>query len=89
MGHGGVLNFGDVFSYALAQARQAPPAVYRRRLRQYRREGGPRPPPDLISFEVRVENPHHRVLSDDVEKIGFTYSGFALTCYGLELERRL
>jgi ribonuclease VapC len=24
MGHGGVLNFGDAFSYALAQARQAP-----------------------------------------------------------------
>jgi ribonuclease VapC len=25
MGHGGVLNFGDAFSYALARARQAPP----------------------------------------------------------------
>ena len=24
MGHGGLLNFGDVFSYALARARQAP-----------------------------------------------------------------
>ena len=24
MGHGGMLNFGDAFSYALAQARQAP-----------------------------------------------------------------
>ncbi len=24
MGHGGVLNFGDAFSYALAQAREAP-----------------------------------------------------------------
>jgi ribonuclease VapC len=24
MGHGGLLNFGDAFSYALAQARQAP-----------------------------------------------------------------
>jgi uncharacterized protein with PIN domain len=23
MGHGGVLNFGDAFSYALAQAREA------------------------------------------------------------------